>query len=97
MKNHKQIWTHIARAFYTHERARLTGTGLCFAYLMMVGEVSGQIFYTWASRDPDLLCFWLPPHSMSNWLPEHDLLRGDMAVLFSLMTETEFNELIRSK
>lgn len=45
--------------------------------------------------------YWMPiswtfSTSYREWKREHDLLRGDIATLFSCMTKKDFNELLKS-
>ena len=101
---HKQIWTEIAKAFLTPEKERglrqknLTMYGLCNA---KYGWERNQITKFICSLKRTWHGYWLPirfsfGHTglYGRHKREHDLIRGDMAMLFSCMTSKEFNKLL---
>lgn len=97
--SHEMIWITIAKAFHrpwsgrTIEEREYTSHGLCFAYSKVTNKLCpGTLF---ESMDT---CYWpllMPTRSWGiSWKKECDLIRGDLATLFAVMTDKEFEELL---
>ena len=90
---HKQIWAGVAEAFYlpenekTEKQKTVALCGLCWAG----HKLGANNAYDICDILPGKRIIWLPMRHSIGHRREYDLMRGDMATLFSCMTKKEFN------
>lgn len=101
---HKKDWSTIAEAFLTPFEEQtsfqqsLTQNGLCFARYWIQGSDPG-VSDAICKIKPNANCgnFWLPIKMSRKFKPENDLIRGDMATLFSVMSLTDYYKVLNLK
>lgn len=108
MYNHQKRFLTIAKAFHTPEKegtkkqVNIAKYGLCAAYLrteechplgwLIDDNRFRKLLYKLKQKG-----WWYPARSYRShdFKREYDLIRGDIAMLFSCMTEEEFKQLLR--
>ncbi len=99
-EDHQKKWLQISEAFYTPEEEstetqRISAqSGLCHSICGNEDATHPMARGICKAMGLFQCSFWIPHRGSLLHEREYDLLRGDVAVLFSCMTEKEFNELI---